>query len=126
MSPCTLIEPLRWEVGEEIRYYQDEMIWALQTESKSLGNYTKRFARALGCLPEANELFQKRIVEHQREIFDIDYNSSRGSIVGATRRLVRADPELKYYCDGFSTLLEAKDKIAQDRGRAVSPPSVAP
>jgi len=95
-SPCTSIEPLRIETGEELDYIRSGITRAL--DSNQLNEYVGTFAYKMGCNYKSHDEFFKELMQNRYDIFGKEVLSSNRQAVIAVRKITKTNPILKEAC----------------------------
>lgn len=96
ISPCTSIESLRIETGDEIRRQRYPVVSAVK--SKQLNYDFELFAYKMGCDKTVHGHLLKILVENQDIVFGSDFQKSNREIVKQVRSFTRSDSELLKNC----------------------------
>lgn len=94
-SPCTSIEFLRIETGDELNFVRDRIFGEL--EENSIGGGSKLFARRMGCA-EAEQEFFYELQKNRYDIFGKEIAQTNRQAVIMMRKITKTNPILKEAC----------------------------
>lgn len=95
-SPCTSIEALRIETGDELKFIRDRVISEL--DNNMLGGGIKHFAKRMGCTSEVEQEFFNELLKNRYDIFGKEAFQTDRQAVKMVRKLTTSNPILKEAC----------------------------
>lgn len=102
ISPCTSIEPLRIEIGVELKDIRSSVETAIK--QNQINSSIEKYSQKMGCGADSLNLFFELLTENKEEVFGKNFENSNRAVVKKTREFTKQDPILKTSCWGNNKL----------------------